>query len=81
MASFWSGNGIDVNSMGKKQIQTFKTFEEAYADEINRAVERSPRDRILLLHRLIAAWMKFPRQLTPENEADIPVLKRKKNAS
>ena len=68
--------------MGKKEIQTFKTFEEASADEIKRAIGRSPRERILLLHSLIAAWMKFPRHVAPDNEADVPVLKRiKPNAS
>jgi hypothetical protein len=62
-----------------RTIHGFRNFEEASQHEIDVAALRSPQDRILLLHRLIAAWMKFPRIIKPTDEG--PILKRIKNAS
>jgi hypothetical protein len=59
-----------------RTIQGFKSFQEALADERRIALARAPQDRIILLHKLIKAWMKFP---TFKSEDDrIPTLKRMK---
>ena len=45
-----------------RTIQSFKSFDDALVDEKRKALARTPQDRIMLLHDLIKAWMKFPRQ-------------------
>jgi hypothetical protein len=61
-----------------RTIKDFKSFEEAEADEISIALSRTPAKRVMLLHKLIHAWMKFPRPASPDDE-NIPTLKRIKN--
>jgi hypothetical protein len=58
-----------------RTIKDFKSFEEAEADEKSVALSRTPAERIMLLHKLIHAWLKFPRQKFLD-EDDIPILKR-----
>jgi hypothetical protein len=60
-------------------IKTYKTFEEAEADEQRTARSRTPAERLILLHRLIAAWSTFPRT---KHDADstVPTLKRNRLA-
>lgn len=58
-----------------RTIKDFKSFEEAEADEKRIALSRTPAERIMLLHKLIQAWIKFPRQKFSD-EGDIPILKR-----
>jgi hypothetical protein len=58
-----------------RTIQGFKSFEEALADEKRIALARTPQERIILLHRLIKAWMKFPTFKSGDN---IPTIKRTK---
>jgi hypothetical protein len=60
-----------------RTIKDFKSFEEAETDEIKSAQSRTPSERIMLLHKLIRAWMKFPRQITEKN--NIPTLTRFKH--
>lgn len=57
-----------------RTIQDYKSFDDAYKDEMKRALARTPQERILLLHKLIAAWMKFPRKVTTTD--DVPEIKR-----
>jgi hypothetical protein len=57
-----------------REIKDFKTYDEALIDERQQSSSLSPRDRILLLHRLIAVWMKFPRLMVPTD--GIPIIKR-----
>jgi len=62
-----------------RTIHSFKSFEEALLHEQKEAASRTPLERMLLLHKLIAAWMKFPRNEFQSD--DIPVIKRmKRNA-
>jgi hypothetical protein len=56
-------------------IKDFKDFNDALADEQQQSSLLSPRERILLLHKLIAAWIKFPRLINPPDDG-IPVVKR-----
>ncbi len=58
-----------------KTIQDFKSFTEAERAEHQQAMTRTPTERILLLHQLIHAWMKFPRRVADHNDT-IPTLKR-----
>lgn len=44
-----------------RTIQDFKNFEEAVQAERASALARTPQERILLLHRLINSWMRFPK--------------------
>ena len=60
----------------ERTIRDFKSFAEAEKADLETAVARSPQERLLLLHRLILAWMKFPKYSTEED--DIPHLKRPK---
>ncbi len=57
-----------------RTIQDFKSFEEALADEKRKALARTPQERIVLLHKLIRSWMKFPRFVSDDDNT--PVLKR-----
>jgi hypothetical protein len=57
-----------------RTIQDFKSFEEALADEKRKALARTPQDRIILLHKLIKAWNKFPRFYSGDDDG--PTLKR-----
>lgn len=59
-----------------RTIRDFKTFEEAARHEIQEASLRTPQERIILLHKLIAAWNKFPRLVNPPD--NLPVLQRPK---
>ena len=59
-----------------RSIKGFKNFEEAAADEKEVAAMLSPSERILLLHKLIRAWMKFPRLISTSD--NVPVIKRMK---
>jgi hypothetical protein len=56
-------------------IQGFKTFDEAERDERKLSQARSAAERIMLLHKLIYAWLKFPRPTTSSDE-QIQSLKR-----
>ena len=64
------------SAMGRT-IQDFKSFNEALADEKRTALARTPQDRIMLLHKLIKAWMKFPKLISRND--DFPTVKRIKN--
>lgn len=57
-----------------RTIQGFKSFDDALADEKRIALARTPQDRIILLHKLIKAWMKFPRLNSRDDS--IPTLER-----
>ena len=60
-----------------RTIQDFKSFDEALADEKRITLARTPQERIMLLHKLINAWMKFPRVNFKDD--DFPSLKRIKS--
>jgi hypothetical protein len=55
-------------------IQGFKNFEEAEQAELEMALRKTPQERILFLHKLIHAWMKFPKQVAESNNT--PTLNR-----
>lgn len=57
-----------------RMMQDFKSFDEALADEKRTALARTPQDRIMLLHKLIKAWMKFPKFNSKDD--GFPTLKR-----
>jgi hypothetical protein len=57
-----------------RTIQDFKTFDDALSDEKRTALARTAEERIALLHKLIKAWMKFPKFNFRDD--DVPTLKR-----